>query len=492
MNLPREALLAKIRTAQQWDVIVIGGGASGLGVALDAVSRKLKVLLIEKQDFGSGTSSKSTKLVHGGVRYLSQGHISLVMEALSERKYILDKAPHLAHVQKFIIPIYSWLEAIKYYVGLKCYDFLAIGKSLGPTKWKSKSQVSYYFPDLKKNKLIGGIEYTDGAFDDSRLCIDLVSTISMHGGYCLNYMSCHAFENKDFGVVSISCKDELSGEIIQLKGSLFVNATGVYAERLLKKADIVNKFVIMPSQGSHVVTNHIFSPHGYGLMVPKTSDGRVLFAIPWKGKFLIGTTDVLQKDISEHPKPSSEEIYFILENLNNQLEGLTIDESDIAASFAGLRPLAAPSEESLKTKEVSRNHKILVHKNLLSVVGGKWTTFRKIGEDVLQKALKLGLINASESKSHVLTIEPIKTSTNAEPFLHPELPYTVSQIQDIITHEYVEHLSDLLCRRTRCSFISERATQSIAPQMASMLGTIKGWSDARIVEEINLFHQDLK
>jgi glycerol-3-phosphate dehydrogenase len=485
MNPSRSTLLASLNSTPEWDVVVIGGGASGLGTALDAISRGLKVLLIEKVDFGHGTSSRSTKLVHGGVRYLAQGYVRLVMEALKERKYLLDKASHLSHVQKFIIPVYTYYDFLQYNIGLRLYDLLAANKSIGNTKWCSKKEVLASFPSLNSEGLIGGVSYTDGAFDDARLCIDLVSTINSHGGVCINHMGLISIDKLEENIASIICRDTVENKEYQIKSKVFVNATGVHAGTIMKEAQMPRELRILPSQGTHVVIDKLISPNDVALMIPQTTDGRVLFAIPWKGKFLIGTTDVLMKDIDAYPLPTKDEVSFILSNVKAYFSN-NITNENIIAQFAGLRPLAAPAEGSNKTKEVSRSHKIIVTANLVSIVGGKWTTFRKIGQDTIDKAMKKGILHCDNSKSAILTIECATRFTNINP-VHTSLPYSIQDFENVIKNEYVESLSDLLCRRTRCTFIDEQATRSIVDKAAEVMAKIKNWSEVKKQEEIRLF-----
>ncbi len=479
----RDAVIAQIESSHKWDVVVIGGGASGLGVALDAVSRGLSCLLIEKQDFGSGTSSKSTKLVHGGVRYLAQGYISLVTEALKERSYFLHQAHHNAGIQKFIIPAYGWIEALKYYFGLKIYDLLAINKSIGKTRWLSAKDTLSIFPTLLKHNLKGGIEYTDGKFDDTRMCIDLVNTIFEHKGHCINYFAFDTFVmDNDHKILGVEVSDQLSHKKYTVYASVVVNATGVHAGEVMEKAHHESNLTIAASQGSHIVSNKRVTNTAYGLMIPKTSDGRVLFAIPWKNKLLVGTTDIAQKSISDDPTASEAEINFILTNLQLYC-GNEINHSDISTTFAGLRPLAAPKAGKLKTKEISRSHKVVKSSSgLLSILGGKWTTFRKMGQDTIEQAIQAGFIAPRISSSTHIKIKPAIVFDNHSP-IHPELPYSFNDIQTIIEREMVESIDDLLSRRTRCTFISLAATKMIYKEIVDLLATNKQWDKTKRLKD---------
>lgn len=479
----RDAVITKIESTKSWDVIIIGGGASGLGTALDAVSRGLSCLLIEKHDFGSGTSSKSTKLVHGGVRYLAQGYVSLVIEALRERSYFLNQAHHVADIQKFIIPAYGWVEAIKYYFGLKIYDLLAINRSLGKTRWLSASKTIAIFPTIDKKNLKGGIEYIDGRFDDTRMCIDLVNTIFEHKGYCINYCSFDSFLKANNKIEGVKVQDHLTNNSYNIYGNVIVNATGVLTGEVMDKDDYSPQLTIAASQGAHLVSRKKITNTEYGLMIPKTSDGRVLFAIPWKNKLLVGTTDIAQKHIVDNPRASEAEVSFILGNLQ-QYCGTEVTKEDICATFAGLRPLAAPKEGKLKTKEISRSHKIITSKSgLVSIIGGKWTTFRKMGEDTIEAAAKAGLIAPRASSSHIIKIKATMAFDNHSP-IHPELPYSINDIRTIIDREMVESIDDLLSRRTRCTFISIIATKSVYKNILDVLAYEKKWSDTRKMKDL--------
>jgi glycerol-3-phosphate dehydrogenase len=487
--MQRNLLLRQIKDTPKWDVIVIGGGASGLGVALDAVSRGFKTLLIEKEDFGSGTSSKSTKLVHGGVRYLAQGYISLVMEALKERAYILKNAGHLSGTQKFAIPAFTIIDAIKYYIGLRLYDLLSFRKSLGKTKLLSKEDMKRLFPSIDSKKLICGIEYTDGYFDDSRLCIDLVKTIHKNNGLCLNYFSFdHFLFDKDDKITGVKCQNNLNGDQYTISGTVVVNATGVHGGETMQKADQNSPLRITPSKGSHIVISQKLTAEGYALMIPKTTDGRVLFAIPYMGRTLIGTTDIAQNTIEENPIPTTEEIGFILNNVNLVLDA-NIKTDDISATFAGLRPLASPKEGKTKTKEISRSHKVIISKsNLVSLIGGKWTTFRKMGEDTLDKILNDEMLPEAKSTSLSIMIVNKSFRVNENEKIHPSLPYSLSQMKYMIEHELVETLDDLLSRRTRCTFIDLAATHQISLLVLELMAELKCWDNVRKVKEIESFN----
>ena len=343
-----------------WDLAVIGGGSSGLGVALDAVSRGLSVALFEKSDFAKGTSSRSTKLVHGGVRYLAQGNIGLVREALRERGRLLKNAPHLTRTQSFIIPIYSWWDRLQYTLGLKIYDWLSGSLSLGKSTFISKNEILLRLPTLKKEGLLGGVVYQDGQFDDARLAIHLAQTVTDLGGCVINYTKVTALIKSPEGkICGLTIQEEQSKEIVEIKAKMVVNATGVFADKVLQMDQPEARKTIQPSQGIHLVLDAPFLNGKDALMIPKTKDGRVLFVLPWHDKLILGTTDTLREKAKLEPKALQQEINFILKTAKSYLSTPPRRE-DVRAIFAGLRPLARPKDGQSKTKEISRSHKILL------------------------------------------------------------------------------------------------------------------------------------
>jgi glycerol-3-phosphate dehydrogenase len=409
-EINRSDQLNKLRESIIWDMVVIGGGATGLGTAVDAASRGFKVLLIEKYDFAKGTSSKSTKLVHGGVRYLANGDIKLVMGALRERGLIFKNAPHVSSVQSFIIPVYTLFDKIKYLVGLKMYDWLAGSLRIGNSQSLSKAEVIEKLPHINPKGLKGGILYYDGQFDDARLAVNLGQTAIEHGATVLNYMEAIGFHKNEAGKVNgISIRDTETQETYQIKAKTVINATGVFVDDILKLDSPTHKNLVRPSQGSHVVIDQKFLDGIDALMIPETSDGRVLFGVPWHGKVLLGTTDI---PINEHmiePRPMEDEIEFILKTADSYLNPAPKRE-DILAIYAGLRPLAAPKDNDESTKEISRDHK-LIHSesDLITITGGKWTTYRKMAEDTVNMAIRIGGLKDVPCKTKTLAIhEPYK------------------------------------------------------------------------------------
>tara|TARA_R100000935_G_scaffold34095_1_gene54683 strand:- start:3549 stop:5114 length:1566 start_codon:yes stop_codon:yes gene_type:complete len=493
-----------------WDIIVIGGGSSGLGVALDALSRGLKVLLVEKADFAKGTSSRSTKLIHGGFRYLAQGDILLVLEALKERGRILQNAPHLSHVQAFIIPIYSLFERIRYTVGLKIYELMAGSLGIEKSKFISKKEIVERLPNIRQDKLIGGVIYYDGQFDDARLALNVAQTCNELGGVMLNYIKITKFNKNSKGqIIGVHVKDQFSTNAFEINGKMVVNATGVFADKILKMDDPDTPKMIQPSQGIHLVMNSSFLSHKDALMIPKTSDGRVLFAIPWYNKLVVGTTDTLRKKTKMEPDILQKEIDFILKTAGKYLSK-SPTRKDVLSVYAGLRPLAAAKNEDEKTKEISRGHKIIISKsNLVTLTGGKWTTFRKMGEDTVDYYKQITGETPGKSKSasqHIFGYSLVKKQDYMDIYgserqeinkliaidpelsekLHPDFPYIKAEVIWAVRTEMALKLEDVLARRIRVLFLDAHAAISMIPEtariMAKELGQDQSWVDKESAE----------
>ncbi|MFV8343163.1 FAD-dependent oxidoreductase [Flavobacterium sp. XS2P39] len=494
--MKRTEQLSKLKQTQEWDIIVIGGGASGLGTALDAASRGYKTILLESVDFAKGTSSRSTKLVHGGVRYLEQGDISLVREALKERGLMAQNAAHLVKNQSFVIPNYNWWGAYFYTIGLTIYDLLAGKLSLGRSKYITKRKTIELLPTVETKGLVSGVIYQDGQFDDSRLAINIAQTAVENGACLLNYSKViNLLKNDSDQIIGVLTEDQESGERYEIKGKAIINATGVFTNAIMKLNDTVYKKYIVSSQGIHLVFDKSFLPGDHALMIPKTSDGRVLFAIPWHDKIVVGTTDTLIKKHSLEPIALESEIEFILETAQRFLAKKPT-RADVLSVFAGLRPLAAPEKEGKSTKEVSRSHKIIVSTTgLITVTGGKWTTYRKIAEDIIDQAIIVRHLERKACKTKQIAIHGNKkTSTadrenhlyiygtdaaeiikllNAEPELkeklHPDYNYTMAEVAWAVRHEMARTVDDVLARRVRLLFLDARAAIASCEKVAQLL-----------------------
>jgi glycerol-3-phosphate dehydrogenase len=504
----RERMLREIEERpDQWDVIIIGGGATGLGAAVDSASRGYKTLLLEQSDFAKGTSSRSTKLIHGGLRYLQQGNLSLVTEALKERGLLCENAPHLIHHLPFLVPSYHWWEGPLYGVGLKCYDILAGKLGIEKSYRLSRSATMKAIPTLNPEGLKGGVIYYDGQFDDARLAICLAQTAAAQGATVINYMKVTGLIKKNGVCRGVHATDEESGEKYALCGRVIINATGVFSDALLHKDNPKAKAIIAPSQGVHIVLDKSFQPGAMAILVPHTTDGRVLFMIPWHDRVLLGTTDTPVKKTTLEPRPSEQEIEFLL---NYAKKYLTKDPSrqDILSVFAGLRPLIKTGKKH-STATLSRDHSIFVSASgLVTIAGGKWTTYRKMAEDVIDKASLIGNLPQRNCLTPSLRLygwqegldpsQPLSTygalgkevkalTKEKKSFsnqLHPDLPYTAAQTIWAVRSEMARTLEDVLSRRTRSLLLNARATREIAPKVASWIAKelkkTKQWEEDQV------------
>jgi glycerol-3-phosphate dehydrogenase len=514
----REAFIKELRQQSNviWDIIVIGGGATGLGIALDGASRGYKTLLLEQADFAKGTSSRSTKLVHGGVRYLTQGDLLLVMEALHERGLMLKNAPHLTFTQEFVIPIYTLWDAIMYTVGLKFYDLLAGRLSMGKSYFISRNNTLTRLPRLRPKGLKGGVVYYDGQFDDSRMALALALSCVEKGGMVLNYFKVTDLLKNETGKINgVRAEEIVSGDEFNLKASLVINATGVFADYIARMDNPESKPTIKPSQGVHIVLDKSFLQSNSAIMIPKTSDGRVLFAIPWYNEVVVGTTDTPLDEISLEPVALEKEINFILQTAEKYLVKSPL-RKDILSIFAGLRPLAANPNNPASTKDVSRRHKITISPSgLLSIIGGKWTTYRRMAEETINKAIKAGfldnrrcvtsnlklttlMINNSSDRLHIYgnSFSEIEKMISENPGLgipmNRRLPYTKAEMIWICRNEMPQTIEDLLARRTRALFLNARASAEIATEVAWLMAKELGYDMKWQNEQIDSYNQLVK
>ena len=464
-----------------WDVVIIGGGATGLGIALDSATRGYKTLLLEKSDFGSATSSRSTKLVHGGVRYLAKGDLLLVIEALHERGLMLKNAPANTRNQEFVIPLYSLWDFVLYYVGLKFYDILAGNLSLGKSYFIKRSKILSRLPMIRPEGLRGGIVYHDGQFDDARMAICLARTAIKHGATLLNYFPVGSLiKNSSGNTAGVIATDTLTQTEHTIKSGLVINATGVFADSVIRMDNPLVKPAIRPSQGIHIVLDKSFLESDSAIMIPKTDDGRVMFAIPWKDKVVVGTTDTPLEVISEEPEALSHEIDFVLSTAGKYLTRAP-SRTDILSVFAGLRPLAYGSGSSLTTKEISRRHKIILSETgLLTITGGKWTTYRRMAEEAIDKAIKAGLLPGKRCITPHLSLEEESPPGS---FLSRE------QIVWIIRNEMPCSIDDILVRRTRALILDARKSLPAAPLVAEIMAVECGHSKKWEEEQIQAYNQ---
>ncbi|WP_291104830.1 MULTISPECIES: glycerol-3-phosphate dehydrogenase/oxidase [unclassified Flavobacterium] len=506
--------LAKLQQTPNWDVIIIGGGACGLGTAVDAATRGYKTILLEAVDFSKGTSSRSTKLVHGGVRYLEQGNFPLVIEALKERGLMAKNARHLVRNLSFVIPNYNWWGGYFYAFGLTIYDLLAGRLSLGKSKYISKKKTIKLLPTVEQKGLRSGVIYHDGQFDDSRMAINLAQTAIEYGACVLNYAKViHLLKDKNHQVIGVVVEDQETGKKHEIKGTAVINATGVFTNSIMKMNDKVYKKYIVPSQGIHLVFDKSFLPSNDALMIPKTSDGRVLFAVPWHDKIVIGTTDTLKKSHNLEPIATEKEIDFVLETAQRFLSKKPT-RADVLSVFAGLRPLSAPEKEGQSTKEVSRSHKIIVSETgLITITGGKWTTYRKIAEDIINKAIIVHNLPKSACKTEHISIHGNQITTTLdrenhlyiygtdipkilqlqenEPELkeklHPNYDYTMAEVAWAIRYEMARTIEDILARRVRLLFLDARAAIACSKKVADLLTKELGYDEIWKQNQIAVF-----
>lgn len=508
--MTRADCLSAATSGSVFDIVIIGGGATGLGAAVDAASRGHSVLLVEQSDFAKGTSSRSTKLVHGGVRYLKQGNVSLVLEALRERGLLVRNAPHLVHSLAFVIPNYHWWEGPFYGIGMKVYDGLAGRLGLEPSRWLTREDVLGLLPNLEPEGLNGGIIYHDGQFDDSRLAINLAQTAVEKGASVLNHTRCLGLIKEGGHVAGVQLRDEESGREFEVRARVVINATGVFADSIRRMDEAGAQPMLSPSQGIHFVLPREFLPGDTAIMIPKTDDGRVLFAVPWHGRIVVGTTDTPVENASLEPRPLDEEIDFIFTQVSRYL---TRDPApaDVLSVFAGLRPLI--KAEAGSTAALSRDHLISISDSgLITIAGGKWTTYRRMAEDVIDHAEMIGALDhrlcvtqnlaihgsaapAGDAGDHLACYgsdaEGIRALIGADPSLgerlHPELEHLHAEVAWHVRHEMARTVEDVLARRTRALLLDARAAsesaEAVARRMAAELSRDESW----IVSQIKSF-----
>ena len=486
--MDRKANIDRVRgRTEPWDIVVIGGGATGVGCAVDAASRGLDVLLVEQADFGKGTSSRSTKLIHGGVRYLAQGNISLVREALKERGILLRNAPHVVHKQEFIVPCYSRWQKFYYGIGLKIYDLLSRQFSFGRSRILTRAETIEHLSTVKRDGLAGGVMYFDGQFDDTRLLIDMAETADLLGAEILNYAKVDSILKYENDRVSgIAFSDQLSGEVFSAPAKAVINATGAFCDAIRSMSDDTSKPIVTLSQGIHLVIDRSFLSGDSAIMIPRTSDGRVLFCIPWHGHTLVGTTDTSIEHAELEPEALETEIDFVLETVGEYLEPKP-ERNDLLSVFAGIRPLVR-SHIAKKTKSLSRGHMIEVDASgMVTVTGGKWTTYRRMAEETVDIAIRSAKLSAARSRTANQAIIPYVTETGDVEKLHPDLPYTAADVINAVRNEMAQTVEDVLARRTRALFLNARAAVAIAPDVAALMASELGKDEDWITDQLDEF-----
>jgi glycerol-3-phosphate dehydrogenase len=509
-SLDRSENLARLRDPATWDVVVIGGGATGLGAAVDAAARGYRTLLLEARDFAHGTSSRSTKLIHGGVRYLEQGNVHLVREALHERGILFRNAPHLVHERDFIVPAYGYRDLPYYGIGLKVYDWLSGQYGLKSSHWLGRDDVIGRIPTIRAQGLRGGVIYTDGQFDDARLAIALVRTFVDLGGTALNYAPVTGLKKSAGRVEGVVASDAETGEEWTVNARAVVNAAGVFVDAVRRLDDAGAPPLLAPSQGAHLVVDRSFLPGVTAILVPRTEDGRVLFAIPWHGHVLVGTTDTPISAVTSEPRPLRAEITYMLRYAARYLERPP-GPPDVLSTFAGLRPLIR-GRLGRATAKLSREHAVVVSASgLVTITGGKWTTYRRMGTDAIDRAVRVASLAVRPSATAALKLhgwrEPaagaaddlsvygsdatsVAAVCDERPEwmlpLHPSLPYRAGEVIWAARHEAARSVEDVLARRTRALFLDARASIEAAGLTAALLAgelrRTQAWQERQVDE----------
>ena len=512
--MKREEMVDRARARREpWDLVIVGGGASGVGVAVDAAARGYEVLLLEQHDFGKGTSSRSTKLVHGGVRYLEQGNVALVLEALKERGLLRQNAPHLVSDLAFVVPNYEWWEAPFYGMGLKIYNLLSGKYGFGASEILSREETLVRLPTIKTEGLRGGVVYYDGQFDDARLLINLVTTAAEQGAVLLNYAPVFELTRDAEGFVDgVVARDLETDQELRVGARLVVNCTGPFTDAVRRLAEPTAPPLIAPSQGAHLVFDGSFLPGDTAIMVPHTADGRVMFAIPWRGHTLVGTTDTPIESAGLEPRALPEEVDFILETAGQYLHRAPT-RADVRSVFVGIRPLVR-SGDAKSTAALSRDHTIHIDASgLLTLTGGKWTTYRNMAEDTVNQAATLARLPDRDCATRTLNIHGFHP--NAEKFgafafygadalglqeliadepvlgdpLHPSLPCCGAEVVWAARHEMARTVEDVLARRTRALFLNAAAATDMAPRVAELMARELGRDSAWQAAQVEAFRQ---
>ena len=494
----REQTIEQLRApSEKWDILIIGGGATGLGAAVESAARGYRTALIEQHDFAKGTSSRSTKLIHGGVRYLKQGNIALVTEALRERGLLMKNAPHLVQNRAFLVPNYVWWEGPFYGVGLKVYDALAGKLGIGRSQWLSREETMERIPTLEPEGLRGGVVYHDGQFDDARLAITLARTLHDLGGVPANYVEAVGLLKEQGVIRGVRVRDVERGDEFEIRARVVINATGVFVDSLRKLDEVDAPPLVTASQGIHLVLDKKFLPGETAIMVPQTDDGRVLFAVPWHDRVVVGTTDTEVPLATLEPRALEEEIEFVLKHAARYMQQ-DPSRADVLSVFAGLRPLVRP-EDSRSTATISRDHHLSISRSgLITITGGKWTTYRKMGEDTIEQAVTIGSLEPHESKTAELRLhgwrenaaQPdtlrlygsdapgirmlARESAELGSQLHPRLPLIAAEVICAARYEMARTVEDVLARRTRALLLDARASIEIAASVAALLANELG------------------
>ncbi|WP_103021111.1 glycerol-3-phosphate dehydrogenase/oxidase [Salinibacter altiplanensis] len=494
-----------------WDFVIIGGGATGLGCAVDAAARGYDTLLLEMHDFAKATSSRSTKLVHGGVRYLEQGNVSLVFEALKERERLQDNAPHLVSNLPFVVPSYKWWEAPYYGIGMKVYDLLAGSQNFGRSQYLNRNQTIERLPTVETDGLRGGILYFDGQFDDTRLAVNMAQTATEQGGVLINYMKATGLTKTNGTVDGVVAECQETDTTFDIEARSVINATGIFTDTIRQMDDPSAGTTLRPSRGTHIVLDKSFLPGDSAIMVPKTDDGRVLFAIPWHDRVVVGTTEAEVDDVSMEPTPGHDELDFLLTHAQRYLVKDPGPE-DVLSVYAGIRPLVAPPGSNGDTSDISREHQLNVSESgLVTISGGKWTTYRKMAEDTIDRAARHAELVQRPSNTDDLRLhgwhqdadrfgdlalygadaEALQDLMEDRPALREpldeRLPIRGAQVVWAARHEMARTVEDVLSRRTRCLLLDAQASIDVAPTVAKLMAEERGLSASWAEDQVDTF-----
>lgn len=484
-GMNRDEAIVRLGAGKTWDMLIVGGGATGLACAFDAASRGYRTLLLERGDFAQGASSRSTKLIHGGVRYLRQGRVGLVRSALRERSLLMRNAPDLVHARDFIVPVYSGWEKLCYGAGLKCYDLLARGRQPRPSRVLSRDATLAALPTLRPDGLCGGVRYSDAQFDDAALAVALACAAWGQGAVLLNHAPVTVLLKTGGRVCGVAARDDETGATFELKARVVVNATGVFTDRLRRLDDAAARPMLAPSQGAHLVLPKSFLPGDTAMLIPKTSDGRVLFAVPWHGCVLLGTTDTPVAEIPAEPVPFAEEIEFLIGHAGRYLTRAPA-RADVLSTFAGLRPLV-DGRGVKPTSAVSRDHVIAVSASgLLTITGGKWTTCRRMAENAITRAAALARLPEKPCRTQDLRVSnPFPAASHAR--IHPALPYDEAFVLHAVDATMARTVEDVLARRTRALFLDARASAEAAPRVAALMARLLGRDESWAAGQVRAF-----
>lgn len=500
-SLNRSDAIAQLDAA--YDVLVIGGGATGLGAAVDSATRGYRAILVTSGDFAHATSSRSTKLIHGGVRYLQRADIKLVREALYERGLLVRNAPHLVHDLRFLIPAYAWWQLAYYGAGLKAYDLLAGKQNLTPSRMVGRAGALAMVSNIRANGLRGGVAYSDAQFNDARLALALARTAHGHGAVLANYVKVTRLLKAGSRVHGAVVVDQETGSEHTIRAKVVLNATGIYIDRIRQMDDPDADPIMVFSRGSHIVLDRTFLPGDTALLVPRTVDRRVIFIVPWERRTLVGTTDVPVDRPEMEPVPSEEEIVFLLDHAAAYLNHAPCRE-DVLAAFAGLRPLVRRNAAS--TAQLSRDHTLLVSESgLVTITGGKWTTYRCMAEDAVTRAAQVGGLPPQPCRTADLRLAGADATDGrwkefgaaeadiveyerryAGP-IHANLPYSMAMAAYVIDREMTVNLDDVLSRRLRALLLDAAASVEAAPRVASLMAELHGHNDAWVERQLERY-----